>query len=91
MSNNVVSIFKNVLRAMGQCPECRGYIVRLNLDWLMAEQFPDEPELRESAIKTEGTNWHCLECGCRWWLPPDELFVNETNVRLWPKADYRNH
>ncbi len=66
MSNNVVSIFKNVPRDMGQCPECRGYIVRLNLDWLMAERFPDEPELRESAIKTEGTNWHCLECGCRW-------------------------
>ena len=66
MSNNVVSIFKHMPRDMGQCPECRGYIVQMNLDRIMIESFPDDPELQESVIKNEGTNWHCLECDCRW-------------------------
>ena len=66
MSNKVVSIFKHEPRDMGQCPDCRGYIVEMNLDWLLAEKFPNEPELQESAIKNKGTNWHCLECNCYW-------------------------
>jgi hypothetical protein len=66
MSNNVVSIFKYMLRDMGQCPECRGYTVQLNLDWLLAKHSPDERRHRELAIQHEDTNWHCLECGCRW-------------------------
>jgi ssDNA-binding Zn-finger/Zn-ribbon topoisomerase 1 len=66
MSNNVVSIFKYVPRDMGQCPKCRGYIVQLNFDWFIADKNPDEPKYREIAIKNEGTDWHCLECGCRW-------------------------
>ena len=66
MSNNIVSIFKYMPTDMGQCPECRGYFVLLNIDWLLVEKFPDDPKLAERAAAHEGTNWHCLECDY-WW------------------------
>ena len=69
MSDNVTSIFKYMLRDMGQCPECRGYKVQLNLDDLFAEKLSaQQREQRTTAAPVEignATNWHCLECGHR--------------------------
>jgi len=66
MSTNVVSIFKYMKTDMGQCPECRGYIVQPNIEWLLVERFPDDSELAERVAAHEDTNWHCLECDYRW-------------------------
>ena len=69
MSNNVVSIFKNMPRDMGQCPECRGYKVQLNLDNSFAEKLGAQQREQSTAaapVETgDATNWHCLECGHR--------------------------
>ena len=69
MSDNVISIFKYMLRDMGQCPECRGYIVQLNLDDLIPKNLGDQQKEQSTTtlpVETgDASNWHCLECGHR--------------------------
>jgi len=67
--DKVISISKYRPRAMGQCPECRGFIVQLNLDYLFAEKFGAQ-QREQGTTSTpveagEATTWHCLECGHR--------------------------
>ena len=73
MSAEILSIFHFVPRDMGQCPNCMGYRVQMNMENL----FPDEDLYGDNGDYDPGLYYHpqstglpwawlCKDCGLRW-------------------------